>query len=71
MLVLEDAYRNKLIPENTRVYLDGMIMEATAIHAAYPEYLNRELREQIMVKRANPFLSPIFHSVDTKNSVMM
>ncbi|WP_330218508.1 MBL fold metallo-hydrolase RNA specificity domain-containing protein, partial [Acidiplasma aeolicum] len=66
MLVLEDAYRNKLIPENTRVYLDGMIMEATAIHAAYPEYLNRELREQIMVKRANPFLSPIFHSVDTK-----
>ena len=67
MLVLEDAYRNKMIPENTKVYLDGMIMEATAIHAAYPEFLNRDLRDQIMIKRANPFLSPIFTSVETRN----
>ncbi len=66
MLVLEDAYRNNLIPENTKVYLDGMIMEATAIHAAYPEHLNHELRDQIMIKRANPFLSSIFQSVETK-----
>ncbi len=70
MLVLEDAYRNKLIPENTKVYLDGMIMEATAIHAAYPEYLNRDLREAIMVKRENPFLSPIFNNVETKKQRM-
>ncbi|WP_276935946.1 beta-CASP ribonuclease aCPSF1 [Ferroplasma acidiphilum] len=67
MLVLEDAYRNRMIPENTKVYLDGMIMEATAIHAAYPEFLNRDLRDQIMIKRANPFLSPIFTSVETRN----
>ena len=67
MLVLEDAYRNKMIPENTKVYLDGMIMEATAIHAAYPEFLNRDLRDQIMIKRANPFLSPIFTSVETRS----
>ncbi len=67
MLVLEDAYRNKMIPESTEVYLDGMIMEATAIHAAYPEFLNRDLRDQIMIKRANPFLSPIFTSVETRN----
>ncbi len=67
MLVLEDAYRNKMIPENTKVYLDGMIMEATAIHAAYPEFLNRDLRDQIMIKRENPFLSPIFTSVETRN----
>ena len=67
MLVLEDAYRNKMIPENTKVYLDGMIMEATAIHAAYPEFLNRDLRDDIMIKRANPFLSPIFTSVETRS----
>ncbi len=70
MLVLEDAYRNNLIPENTKVYLDGMIMEATAIHAAYPEYLNRDLREAIMIKRENPFLSPIFKSVETRQQRM-
>jgi KH/beta-lactamase-domain protein len=67
MLVLEDAYKNKLIPENTKVYLDGMIMEATAIHAAYPEFLNRDLRDRIMIRRDNPFLSPIFNTVETRN----
>src|SRR6267378_3281380 len=38
MLVLEDAMRNRQIPE-VPIYLDGMIWEATAIHTAYPEYL--------------------------------
>ncbi len=65
MLVLEDAMRNGKI-KNAPVYLDGMIMEATAIHAAYPEYLNKTLRESIMVKKENPFLSPIFKRVETK-----
>ncbi len=64
MLVLEEAVREHLIPE-CNVYLDGMIMEATAIHAAYPEYLNKELREKIMVSRENPFLSPIFKRVES------
>ncbi len=67
MLVLEQAFREKLIEREAVVYLDGMIMEATAIHAAYPEYLNRDLRERIMVKKDNPFLSPIFKAVETKN----
>ncbi len=66
MIVLEDAMRNGKIP-NANVYLDGMIMEATAIHAAYPEYLNKELREAIMVRKENPFLSEIFKKVETKN----
>ena len=64
MLVLEEAVREHMIPE-CNVYLDGMIMEATAIHAAYPEYLNKELREKIMVSRENPFLSPIFKRVES------
>ncbi len=65
MMVLEEAVRLGLIPDIT-VYLDGMIMEATAIHAAYPEYLNRNLREQIMIKRENPFMSSIFKKVETR-----
>ncbi|MCL4329350.1 MAG: beta-CASP ribonuclease aCPSF1 [Candidatus Thermoplasmatota archaeon] len=64
MLSLEQAIREKLIPE-TRVYCDGMIMEATAIHAAYPEFLNKDLREKIMVKGENPFMSPIFKRVES------
>ena len=42
-----------------------MIWEATAIHTAYPEYLNSQLRTQIFQMGENPFLSPIFKRVDS------
>ncbi|MEM3723011.1 MAG: beta-CASP ribonuclease aCPSF1 [Candidatus Hadarchaeales archaeon] len=64
MVLLEDCTRRGLL-ENVPVYLDGMIWEATAVHTAYPEYLSRELREQIFQADANPFLSDIFKRVKT------
>lgn len=45
------------------VYLDGMIWEATSVHTAYPEYLNRNLKNSIF-QGENPFLSDIFVQVD-------
>ena len=53
MIVLEDAIRKGIIP-NVPVYLDGMIWEATAIHATYPEYLNNDLRKLIFPERTEP-----------------
>jgi len=64
MLVLEDKMREGRIPR-VPVYLDGMIFEATAIHTAYPEFLNSQLRTQIFQQGDNPFLSDIFHRVDS------
>jgi len=64
MIVLEQYMRTKELPE-VPIYLDGMIWEATAIHTAYPEYLNSNLRNQIFQKGENPFLSPIFKRVDS------
>ncbi|MGD0249493.1 MAG: beta-CASP ribonuclease aCPSF1 [Thermoplasmata archaeon] len=64
MLVLEEKMREGKIPR-VPVYLDGMIFEATAIHTAYPEYLNSQLRTQIFQQGDNPFLSDIFHRVDS------
>jgi len=64
MLVLEDLMRNHQI-QKAPVYLDGMIWEATAIHTAYPEYLNSQLRTQIFQMGENPFLSEIFKRVDS------
>lgn len=64
MLVIEELMRTGRIP-TIPVYLDGMIWEATAIHTAYPEYLNSQLRAQIFQKNENPFLSPIFRRVET------
>jgi len=43
-----------------------MISEATAIHTAYPEYLSRDLREQILYKDINPFQSDYFTNVDNR-----
>jgi uncharacterized protein len=64
MIVLENLVRTKKIPK-INVYLDGMIWEATAIHTAYPEYLNNKLRAQIFQQGENPLLSEIFKRVDS------
>jgi len=64
MIVLENLVRTKKIP-TIDVYLDGMIWEATAIHTAYPEYLNNRLRAQIFQQGENPLLSEIFKRVDS------
>jgi KH/beta-lactamase-domain protein len=72
MLVLEQAMREGKIPR-APVYLDGMIFEATAIHTAYPEYLNSQLRTEIFQQGDNPFLSDIFRRVDSsqmRNSIL-
>ncbi|MFQ6129118.1 MAG: beta-CASP ribonuclease aCPSF1 [Thermoplasmata archaeon] len=64
MLVLEGLMRMKRVL-TVPIYLDGMIWEATAIHTAYPEYLNSSLRTQIFQSGLNPFLSEVFHRVDS------
>ncbi|WP_457741625.1 beta-CASP ribonuclease aCPSF1 [Thermococcus sp.] len=61
MMVLEEYARVGGI--EVPIYLDGMIWEATAIHTAYPEYLSKSLREQILHEGYNPFLNPIFKPV--------
>jgi KH/beta-lactamase-domain protein len=63
MLVLNAYMKNKLIKE-LPIFIEGMISEATAIHTAYPEYLVRDLREQILYKDINPFQSDYFTIVD-------
>jgi KH/beta-lactamase-domain protein len=63
MVVLEEAIRKGAI-EETPVYLDGMIYEATAIHTTYPEYLNNELRDMIFHRGVNPFLADCFVQVE-------
>lgn len=64
MIALEEAIRNKKI-DKIPVYLDGMIYEATAIHTAYPEFLNSNLRDMIFHHGLNPFISEDFNNVDS------
>ncbi len=62
MVILERLMRDKKIPE-APLYVDGMLWDITAIHTAYPEFLNRNLRQQIFHKENNPFLSPQFKQI--------
>ncbi|WP_202319901.1 beta-CASP ribonuclease aCPSF1 [Archaeoglobus neptunius] len=66
MIVLEEAMREGKLRE-VHVYLDGMIYEATAIHTAYPEYLNSHLRDLIFYHGINPFISENFVRVDSSS----
>lgn len=62
MLVLDGYMRQKILKE-APVYIEGMITEATAIHTAYPEFLAREVRDQIFRQETNPFQSDYFVNV--------
>lgn len=52
------------------VYIDGLIWDVTAIHTAYPEYLNNEIRKLIFHKDHNPFMHEIFKRVGSQKERM-
>lgn len=63
MLVLNRYITQGLLKE-VPVYIEGMISEATAIHTAYPEYLDKKARDQILYQGENPFQSDYFTIVE-------
>ncbi|MFC1801324.1 beta-CASP ribonuclease aCPSF1 [Nanoarchaeota archaeon] len=62
MLIVERLVREGKMPK-TKVYIDGMVWDITAIHTAYPEFLNKNVRKLIFHKDTNPFLSDIFQRI--------
>ena len=64
MLVLERLHKEGKLGD-VPVYLDGMIWEATALHSAYPEYLNNNLRNKIYQRNENPFRDDLFQKVES------
>ena len=58
-MVIEDAYKKGLLTDKNKIYVDGMVREASAIHTAYPEYLRKSLEKRILTNDS-PFDSPIF-----------
>ena len=45
------------------IYIDGLVWDITAIHTAYPEYLNSNVRKLIFHKDQNPFLAEVFREI--------
>ena len=65
MVVIENMVRTGFM-DKIPVYIDGLIWDVTAIHTAYPEYLNSSIRKLIFHKDQNPFLSDIFKRVGSQ-----
>jgi predicted metal-dependent RNase len=62
MMIVSELIRLKYMPE-IPIFIEGMIWDVTAIHSAYPEFLNSDIRKLIFHKNENPFLSPLFRRV--------
>ncbi|BCS90972.1 MAG: ribonuclease J [Candidatus Micrarchaeota archaeon] len=60
------------------IYLDGMVLEANAIHTAYPDYLKKSLRNRIL-SNMSPFESELFQVIkresdrvdDTRSAIII
>jgi KH/beta-lactamase-domain protein len=62
MVIIENLVRTGQM-EKVPVYVDGMVWDITAIHTAYPEFLNGNIRKLIFHKDENPFLADFFKHV--------
>ncbi len=71
MLALENYINNN--PKykiEVPIYLDGMILEASAIHTAYPEYLKYSVQQRIL-NNNSPFESEIFEIAKGEKSEIL
>jgi len=63
MMVIDKYMKSGKLTESS-VFMEGMIQEATAIHEAHPEYLERSLRQKILETDDNPFDSEYFTNIE-------
>jgi len=61
-MVIESFYKQGVLTDANKIYVEGMVKEASAIHTAYPEYLRQTLEKRILTNDS-PFDAPIFHEV--------
>ncbi len=70
-LVLENYMaNNQNYKIEAPIFLDGMILEASAIHTAYPEYMKMSLRKRIL-NNNSPFESEIFEVAKGERSEIL
>jgi len=51
---------------DSKMYLDGMLWDATAIHTAYPEFMSRNMQTKILHKGKNPFIDERFKGIGSQ-----
>ena len=69
MILIEGLMRSGKL-EKSPIFIDGMVWDITAIHTAYPEFLNNVIRKLIFHKDQNPFLNEVFKGVGSQKERM-
>ena len=64
LMMVIDKYMKSGQLTDSPVFMEGMIQEATAIHEAHPEYLERSLKQKILETDDNPFDSEYFTNIE-------
>lgn len=70
VMVLIEAMIRRGLMDKVPVYIDGLVWDITAIHTAYPEYMNNSIRRLIFHKDQNPFLADFFKRVGSQKERM-
>jgi KH/beta-lactamase-domain protein len=65
MVIIENMVRSGQLGK-IPVFIDGLVWDITAIHTAYPEFLNNSVRKLIFHKDQNPFLAEMFKRVGSQ-----
>ncbi|MDP4011995.1 MAG: beta-CASP ribonuclease aCPSF1 [Candidatus Nanoarchaeia archaeon] len=65
VVIIEEALRLGKIPK-VPVFVQGLVWDVTAIHTAYPDFLNANIKKLTFHKDQNPFLSEYLKRVASR-----
>ena len=68
MVILDKMIRNGEL-EKIPVYIQGIVWDITAIHTAYPDFFNSNVRKMVFHKDQNPFLNEVFKRVGSRQEM--
>jgi predicted metal-dependent RNase len=68
MVIIDKMFRNGSL-EKIPVYVQGIVWDITAIHTAYPDFFNSNVRKMVFHKDENPFLNENFKRVGSKQEM--
>ncbi|MDE1761637.1 MAG: MBL fold metallo-hydrolase [Candidatus Micrarchaeota archaeon] len=65
LFILDDYMRSGVIPK-VPIFIDGMIGKVTRVHRHNVIFCRKELQQRILMSEDDPFKSPNFHNITTK-----
>src|SRR3989338_1443189 len=68
MVIIDKMIRNGML-DKIPVYVQGTVWDITAIHTAYPDFFNSNIRKMVFHKDQNPFLNEVFKRVGSRQEM--